>query len=1343
MAVVKRNYIPGEFEELSKENAGVIAYDAFQYFAFEGYFKFDVAEIQVFATDAKTLVDPANYTLVIDQKYTDIEQAYSGLTLYSMIKFTDPGLDGEPFWVTGKNFGTMVDNEEMKRYVDDLLSQVGGSSREFHATALVSGADWTNTATSVSITDGVGKIVNAYDDPSTPLETIVPIPAQTKTPTVPGNFTGNVFVYVDKDGFLQTQNAPLTYAQLRESFNVALAVYDLGSITEVFGLGIYVNNFLNVLRDYINFLPLVKRINGVQIREVTGVLSLWYTQGEFFLPGGNRKATKKSENVIPIAQGGDEVTPVAFTVIDQYGNVISTNATVVPKSYDAGGGSVGSPNVVNLTGQKATIHYFFYQADGGIFLQLGQVEYATSGDALKGLEKDARDFVRAERVLYAVARAQIYLDAPATGFNDIDSAGIVNIGETGGKGGAGGLGLGEVLANSPDANEIDIVNLLGMRTSGVINQSGLWQIRKPAGSGSASDFDVSGSSSEAVNGSYTENGAHGGYPKYENGEGFFIARIGWWWLICADVNDAWNTGAHYGAGGLETPAGFYQPITANGFSGNAEVVISGGSTEVDSLVAEGTIYGDEVIKSRLGFNVANSLAVQKDRIEFLNLASLFFNADGTITLPNAEANEIRDSASGKVALTREALYVLSLMVQATKAGNTSNHFVRTPNNGSWVGSDPIEKIIGFRKGTTGDFFIANGEIVANVTNETGGTITEIPAGTAVYLEGGPAYFDIYNNDPNAPIDTTKNHIGYVIEDKTGLNLGNGVTAPNVRILVDKWYLLASKFSSVGSAGLVDQINTADGNGGFQAVGTTWKDITASEAQIITDRNLTIFAGGQNQYKINLRGVEASIGNEANGQVIIAYSNDAGANANKALAPNLTETQINSGGARSLVTKEYVDNKAGGAGFPDWELESSNPSASDEVVLLAKDDTSVIKTGRVIVSNDSVPGHGYIFDFWRDTDDDEIKVVGYGDRFRAGATAYTTDVVFCTYNAEKWLAVRIKGNSSDGWKIRAFGTLEPAGLDGTVLAFGDVSDVVVLSVSGTVVNREYAFNNYTPRVYREIVTPSADSVVLIDWIGKTGATAVNYSSKGEVYGEINGQVIRFNYWVDGEGAGSNGRSTLRVSVYGRSFFESSWEMYPVEVDRGDNRYLGMRIDRGQSGLNLKLWVISQSVDFSGDIYDSASGSISIFKEFQDYEKYSPAVKNDFPEKYDFGWSSNGKYIGTNTVYVPVPMHTDLSYSGFTGSAQYADYVRKDSVLTEFTFFFYGIGATFPQHTWVEVVVNGSVVGSYQKVAGTGTKGEFSGLNISLQKGDELIFAIRSTATGITIDGVKVHAVTIPV
>lgn len=120
MAVLKRNYVPGESEVITQVEAGTVVSGEYQYFSLEGYFKFEIADPVIYATALKTLVDPADYDLLVDSKYTTLEAGYSTKSLNAQIRFTNPAYDGEPFFVSGLNFGTMVDNEEMKRYVDEL-----------------------------------------------------------------------------------------------------------------------------------------------------------------------------------------------------------------------------------------------------------------------------------------------------------------------------------------------------------------------------------------------------------------------------------------------------------------------------------------------------------------------------------------------------------------------------------------------------------------------------------------------------------------------------------------------------------------------------------------------------------------------------------------------------------------------------------------------------------------------------------------------------------------------------------------------------------------------------------------------------------------------------------------------------------------------------------------------------------------------------------------------------------------------------------------------------------------------------------------------------------------------
>lgn len=122
MAILKRNYTAGDFESVTQQHAGAITAGVYQYFVFEGYFKFELSDIIVYAGSPLTIVDSSLYDLVVDQKYTEKEVGFSGKTLYAMIRFNDISLDGSDFYVSGNNFGTMVDNEEVKRYIDDKIN---------------------------------------------------------------------------------------------------------------------------------------------------------------------------------------------------------------------------------------------------------------------------------------------------------------------------------------------------------------------------------------------------------------------------------------------------------------------------------------------------------------------------------------------------------------------------------------------------------------------------------------------------------------------------------------------------------------------------------------------------------------------------------------------------------------------------------------------------------------------------------------------------------------------------------------------------------------------------------------------------------------------------------------------------------------------------------------------------------------------------------------------------------------------------------------------------------------------------------------------------------------------
>lgn len=153
--MARLNYVPGQFETITDINAGVVSLNNFQYFALEGFFKHEVANpvIKVGAV----VVPDTDYVLSVDEKYTAIEDGRSGETLISQIKFTNAVHDGQPFTVSGLNFGSMVDNDGMKFYVDEVT---GGGSAEKYATYPVTTSGTTPEAYKTALVNASGGEVN-------------------------------------------------------------------------------------------------------------------------------------------------------------------------------------------------------------------------------------------------------------------------------------------------------------------------------------------------------------------------------------------------------------------------------------------------------------------------------------------------------------------------------------------------------------------------------------------------------------------------------------------------------------------------------------------------------------------------------------------------------------------------------------------------------------------------------------------------------------------------------------------------------------------------------------------------------------------------------------------------------------------------------------------------------------------------------------------------------------------------------------------------------------------------------------------------------------------------------
>lgn len=122
MAISKLNYVPGQFETITGEALGSYVDSAWNYFKIDGYFKYELSEVELRANsaDGTVLLNGVDYALAVDEYYTNIESNYTGNVLAGMFRILNPSYYGKQIFVSGANFGTMIDNEEMKRYIDNL-----------------------------------------------------------------------------------------------------------------------------------------------------------------------------------------------------------------------------------------------------------------------------------------------------------------------------------------------------------------------------------------------------------------------------------------------------------------------------------------------------------------------------------------------------------------------------------------------------------------------------------------------------------------------------------------------------------------------------------------------------------------------------------------------------------------------------------------------------------------------------------------------------------------------------------------------------------------------------------------------------------------------------------------------------------------------------------------------------------------------------------------------------------------------------------------------------------------------------------------------------------------------
>ncbi len=184
--------------------------------------------------------------------------------------------------------------------------------------------------------------------------------------------------------------------------------------------------------------------------------------------------------------------------------------------------------------------------------------------------------------------------------------------------------LAQVLTAGKDGTKLGITNLGNLDSGDITSLGGVatgkWQVSSPVYIGDAPNV-VGMVVNTTANGAYIAQtlrdagSGYGDFMYYRRVDGvntWYIVREGWYWLITNNITTpTWNNSIATGAGGLATPDGFYTKYNAE-TSDNIYVTMTAGSSIVDALVVEGSMYCDQVIKTKDGFNIGNNAFMMYD-----------------------------------------------------------------------------------------------------------------------------------------------------------------------------------------------------------------------------------------------------------------------------------------------------------------------------------------------------------------------------------------------------------------------------------------------------------------------------------------------------------------------------------------------------------------------------------------------------------------------------------------------------------------------------------------------------------------------------------------------------------
>ena len=364
----------------------------------------------------------------ISQNVSDISDLDNRLTADEAdiaLNTTHRGLTNNPHSVISSQVAYDPTNDPTSSETDVQAALVDhGTSIEERvttATGLISGGLVSGSGATFDVAFGTGLISDSYTNPENSSVDSLSWVTQAGIALLDGGLSiGNISIFVNAAGSVIQVTGNPALSLYRDHIYLGFIVQENGVITET-------NNAPAVIKqtatDTYDLLRHDVRIDGVDIRPHSTLLSIWLSDGSVFFPGVNWYTDNKNPNASALLALGSGTSAITTEDMTQTG-LITISDTVIPDAYNSFGDTL-----VALGGNNATIHRLYGFGIGSnrkVVLLYGQNEYNNAGVALEGLAIDDDNTVIPAELADAYFLGYVCVDGQATDFNDPNKAWIVS-----------------------------------------------------------------------------------------------------------------------------------------------------------------------------------------------------------------------------------------------------------------------------------------------------------------------------------------------------------------------------------------------------------------------------------------------------------------------------------------------------------------------------------------------------------------------------------------------------------------------------------------------------------------------------------------------------------------------------------------------------------------------------------------------------------------------------------------------------------------------------------------------------------------------------------------------------